>query len=344
MLTNGPKTSLAGKNYLFEGVLLAALIIIPTLGNAAEKDYKAHFKPLPKKAENVANPLNSAKIELGKMLFLDPRLSKSGIISCNSCHNLITGGVDNLSTSIGHKWQVGPRNAPTVYNAALHVAQFWDGRARDVEEQAKGPILNPGEMAATEDMVLTRIKTIPAYMTLFAKAFPGEKEPLTYENVAKSIAAFERTLLTPSRFDDFLGGKKDALTAAEKKGLEVFTSKGCIACHNGEGIGGRTFQKFDYGDDLGRYEVTKNDAEKRFFRVASLRNVAVTYPYFHDGKVWNLGEAVKIMAEKQMGVKLTDDETKSIVAFLGSLTGKGTRVEIPFLPPSTDKTPLPDVN
>lgn len=320
------------------------LLALPAFSGAAEQDYSKYFKPLPAAALNPDNPSNEAKIELGRMLFFDPRLSKSGFISCNSCHNLVTGGVDNLSTSIGHKWQIGPRNAPTVYNASLHVAQFWDGRAKDVEEQAQGPITNPGEMAATEGMALDRVMSMPAYVALFMEAFKGEATPITYVNLAKAIGAFERTLLTPSRFDDYINGNASALTTEEKKGLDLFVAKGCIACHNGEAIGGRSFQKFDYGTDMGRYEVTKNNADKKFFKVSSLRNVALTYPYFHDGKVWSLEEAVKIMGEKQMGVKLTDDEARSITVFLGSLSMKKTSVEVPMLPPSTDRTSKPDVN
>ncbi len=307
-------------------------------------DYSAFFKPLPKMAENPANPFNQAKIELGRMLYFDPRLSKSGAISCNSCHNLASGGVDNLPTSIGHKWQIGPRNAPTVFNAALHFAQFWDGRAKDVEEQAKGPILNPREMAGTEQLVIDRIKSIPEYVKLFKEAFPKDKEPITYENLAKAIAVFERTLLTPSRFDDFLKGNKKALTEDEKKGLELFVNKGCVSCHNGVAVGGGMFQRFDYGTDEGRYEVTKDENDRKLFKVPSLRNVEVTYPYFHDGSVWTLGEAVRIMGRKQLGIDLNDEEIKFIVAFLKSLTGKKIKVELPLLPPSTEGTPKPDVN
>lgn len=309
-----------------------------------ENNYSAYFKPLPKVVENPSNPFNPAKIELGRMLYFDPRLSKSGVISCNSCHNLATGGVDNLPTSIGHKWQLGPRNSPTVFNAALHFAQFWDGRAKDVEEQAKGPIVNPKEMAASEELVLERIRSIPEYVKLFKRAFPNEKEPITYENVARAIGGFERTLITPSRFDDFLKGNKKALNKEEKKGIELFVNKGCVSCHNGVAVGGGMFQRFDYGTDQGRYEVTKDENDRKLFKVASLRNVELTYPYFHDGSVWKLDEAVKIMGKKQLGIDLTDEETKYIVAFLKSLTGKRIKFELPSLPPSTDKTPLPDVN
>lgn len=308
------------------------------------QDYSAYFKPLPRVAESSANPLNPAKIELGRMLYFDPRLSKSGALSCNSCHNLATGGVDNLPASIGHRWQLGQRNSPTVLNAALHFAQFWDGRAKDVEEQAKGPILNPKEMAATEELIIERIKSIPEYVKLFKQAFPKEKEPITYENLAKAIAAFERTLLTPSRFDDFLRGNKKALKDGEKKGLELFVNKGCVSCHNGVAVGGGMFQRFDYGTDEGRFEVTKDENDRKLFKVASLRNVELTYPYFHDGSVWKLEDAVKIMGKKQLGIELSDEEIKYIVAFLRSLTGKKIKIELPALPPSTEKTPPPDVN
>ncbi len=318
------------------------LLLLPSLGWGA--DYGKYFEPLPEVAENPENPLNAAKVELGKFLFFEPRLSKSGFISCNSCHNIATGGVDNLPTSIGHKWQLGPRNAPTVLNAALHTTQFWDGRAKDVEEQAKGPILNPKEMAATEELVLSRINSIPQYVEMFKKAFPDETDPVTYDNVAKAIAAFERTLITPSRFDAYLKGDKKSLTRRERKGLKLFVKKGCVGCHNGVGVGGGSFQRFDYGTDMGRFEVTGKESDKKVFRVPTLRNIALTYPYFHDGSVWTLEEAVRIMGEKQLGVKLKDKEIGYIVAFLNSLTGELPEIVLPLLPPSTKDTPLPDVD
>lgn len=321
---------------------VVSALIIPSIARSETKSYKSLFKPLPDKVDNPANILTPSKIKLGNMLFIDPRLSKSGFFSCNSCHNLSTGGVDNLPTSIGHGWQSGPRNAPTVFNAALHATQFWDGRAKDVEAQAQGPVLNPKEMASTKELVLDRINTIPEYVALFKKAFPGEKEPVTYENVAKAIAAFERTLITPSRFDRFIKGNNNALTADEKKGLELAVKKGCTACHNGPALGGNSFQKFDYSNDMGRFEVTKNEADRKVFKVASWRNVELTYPYFHDGNVWSLDEAVRIMGEKQLNTKLTDEEVQYIVAFLKSLTGEMKNISMPVLPPSTAKTPRPD--
>jgi len=322
-------------------IIIISLFSISSLH--AQTDYTLYFKPLPERVDNPDNPLNPAKIKLGKMLYFDPRLSKSGFISCNSCHNLASGGVDNLPTSIGHKWNLGPRNAPTVFNAALHVAQFWDGRAKDVEEQAEAPIINPGEMAATKELVLKRLRSIPEYVELFKKAFPEEKDPLNYKNIARAIGAFERTLMTPSRFDEFLKGNRNALTPIEKKGLELFVNKGCVGCHNGVGIGGGMFQRFDYGTDLGRYEVTKKESDKKVFKVPSLRNVALTYPYFHDGSVWDLREAVRIMGKKQLGTDLSKSEIDYIVAFLKSLTGTNLEYTLPVLPPSRVNTPRPDV-
>jgi cytochrome c peroxidase len=310
-----------------------------------------NFKPLPKEMPAPAdNPTTPQKVALGKMLFFEPRLSKSDTISCNSCHNLATGGVDNLPTAMGHLAQFGPRNSPTVLNAGLEFAQFWDGRVPSLEEQAKGPILNPVEMAMPDQaMVLSRIRTIPEYVEKFKAAFPGEKDPITYENIARAIAAFERTLLTPSRFDDFLGGKAAALNDEEKKGLKLVMQKGCIICHNGVGAGGGMFQKFgiraryEYSDDLGRYNVTKKDADKYFFKVPMWRNITRTAPYFHDGSIWNLDEAVRIMGRIQLGSKLSDDEVDSIVTFLHSLEGNLPQeaMTLPNLPASTPATPKP---
>ncbi len=350
--------------------LLAFTFAIAKEGSYAESEEEARkileqaqtfFKPLPKIVDNPENKVTPEKVELGKMLYFDPRLSKSGFISCNSCHNLASYGVDNLPTSIGHKWQLGPRNAPTVLNAAIHSAQFWDGRAKDVEEQAKGPIVNPKEMASPSEMfVVERIKSIPEYVELFKKAFPDDKEPVNYDNIAKSIAAFERTLMTPSRFDRFLEGDINALTKEEQEGLKMFIEVGCIACHRGAGVGGDMFQKFGivkpyfevikYKDkkkvDTGRYEITKNEADKYVFKVPSLRNVTRTAPYFHDGSVWELERAVEIMGEIQLGRKLNKDEINKIVAFLKSLEGEipDEALKLPVLPPYTSGTSKPDVN
>ncbi len=306
---------------------------------------KAFFKPLPETPVAKAdNPLTPEKIQLGKMLYHDPRLSKSGVISCNTCHNLAMGGVDGLPTSLGHRWTAGPRNAPTVYNAALNVAQFWDGRSPDVEDQATKPIENPIEMAATESLVVARLKSIPTYVELFRKAFPGEEDPITLTNIGKAIGAFERTLLTPSRFDRFLRGDLQALSKQELKGLSLFISKGCVSCHYGVNVGGEKFAKFERGADLGRFAVTKEEKDRQVFRVPTLRNVALTAPYYHTGDVWTLEEAVGIMAEKQLNKQLKPDEVKAIVAFLKSLTGEIPKdaLKLPTLPASTATTARPE--
>ncbi|QWK20145.1 MAG: cytochrome-c peroxidase [Hydrogenobacter thermophilus] len=327
------------------------------------EEARKYFQPLPKVAESKENPITPEKVELGKMLYYEPRLSKSGLISCNTCHNLATYGVDNLPTSVGHRWQVGPRNAPTTLNAALHTSQFWDGRAKDVEEQAKGPILNPIEMAMdSPDEVIKRLKSIPEYVRLFNKAFPNEKEPITYDNVAKAISAFERTLITPSRFDKFLQGDLNALTKEEKDGLKIFMEVGCASCHNGPALGGNMLVKFgiveaywnatkDYVTldkptmpmDVGRFAVTHKEEDLYVFKVPSLRNVSRTYPYFHDGSVWNLGDAVQVMAKVQLGKELTKDQVNKIVAFLKALDGEIPKnaLELPVLPPSRAETPKP---
>jgi len=312
---------------------------------------KEYFSPLPDAPEyKQDNPGNAAKIELGKTLYFDTRLSSSNVFSCNSCHNLALGGVDNSSFSIGHKWKKGGRNAPTVFNASLHIAQFWDGRAADVEEQAGGPVLNPVEMNASEDLVLKRLRSIPQYVDMFNKAYPGEKPSLTYKNMAKAIGAFERTLLTPSRFDDFLKGNQNALTSAEKEGLALFIDTSCVICHNGVTVGGQAYQKFgvfkkpDFLTDKGRFDVTKDEDDMYVFKVPSLRNIELTYPYFNNGAVWDLNEAVKIMASVQLGVELGDQDAGKIVTFLKSLTGEKPVITLPSLPPATVSTARPDTN
>ncbi|GIW48499.1 MAG: cytochrome-c peroxidase [Deltaproteobacteria bacterium] len=341
----------------FNRTLIGFLILVLTLSTLTRtlaqdsellKQAQIFFKPLPKEIPAPSdNPTTPQKVQLGKKLFFDPRLSLSGVISCNTCHNISTYGVDNLETSIGHGFQRGSRNAPTVLNAGLHIAQFWDGRAKDLEEQAKGPILNPVEMAMPDEKsVVERIKSIPEYVDEFKKAFGGSQEPITYDNIARAIAAFERTLVTPSRFDRFLNGDTSALTEKEKEGLKLFISKGCVSCHNGIGVGGGMYQKFGivkpypYQKDLGRYEITKKEEDRYVFKVPSLRNVTRTYPYFHDGKVWNIKEAVRIMGEVQLGITLSEDEVDKIVAFLDSLTGEIPKeaLEIPVLPPATTDT------
>lgn len=288
---------------------------------------KQIFGVLPAEAPSADNPITPAKIELGRRLYFEPRLSISGKLSCNSCHGLMTFGVDNEPTSAGHDGQRGARNSPTVYNAALHFAQFWDGRAPNVEEQAKGPVLNPIEMGMpSPEICEERLAEIPGYHPLFAAAFPGEKDPITYENFAKAVGAFERKLMTPSRFDAFLGGQADALTDAEVAGLATFMDTGCPTCHMTETVGGKMYQKLGLvhpyeTKDLGRYDVTKQDGDKYFFKVPSLRNVEKTGPWFHDGSVTTLSQAIESMAWHQLGKKLDPAQVQSIETFLKSLTG-----------------------
>ncbi len=334
--------------------ILAALAPLAAAGAPTAEELQKRavgiFRPLPKEMASPDNPVTDTKITLGRMLYYDPRLSKSQTLSCNSCHLLDKAGVDNQPTSEGHRKQRGDRNAPTVYNAALHIAQFWDGRAKDVEEQAKGPVLNPVEMAMpSEAAVVAVLRSIPGYAPLFAAAFPGEKDPVTYDNMARAIGAFERRLVTPSAFDRFLEGDAKALTPQQLAGLDTFMSVGCITCHNGVGVGGGLYQKIgvvhEYPtQDIGRAKITKNDADRFFFKVPSLRNVVLTGPYFHDGKVTTVEEAVKLMGWDQLGKELTPEQVKSIVAFLGSLTGRPDAAYIakPKLPPSGKDTPKPD--
>ena len=307
--------------------ILFCLLLLVSNSVYAKPDLSL-FRPLPDKAIDADRTITDIKIQLGKKLYFEKRLSLDKSMSCNTCHNLDTFGVDNKATSPGVKGEFGDRNSPTVFNAALHLAQFWDGRAKDVEEQALGPILNPIEMAMPdEESVVKRLEADKEYTQLFAKAFPKDKKPLTYKNIGEAIGAFERTLLTPSRFDDYLKGDEKALTALEIKGLQAFTENGCTACHSGATLGGNLYQKLGIvkpfkTEDLGRFKVTKKEADKFVFKVPSLRNIEKTGPYFHDGSVKTLPEAVKLMAKHQLGKELNEDQVNSIVAFLRALTGE----------------------
>ena len=305
---------------------------------------------LPKEAASEANPISEAKVALGRMLFYDTRLSKNQDVSCNSCHLLDNFGVDSQPNSPGHKGQRGNRNSPTVYNAAFHVAQFWDGRAADVEAQAKGPVLNPIEMAMPDEAsVIAVLKSIPGYAPLFGAAFPGEADPITYDNMARAIGAFERRLTTPGRFDLFLTGKVDALSEAEVAGLATFMNAGCITCHMGPAIGGGLYRKLGLvvpyaSEDPGREAVTGNPGDRQVFKVPSLRNVAKTGPWFHDGSIAELAEAVRIMGKHQLGQDLSPEQVGEIVIFLESLTGSvdAAYIAMPELPESGPDTPAPD--
>jgi cytochrome c peroxidase len=291
--------------------------------------------------------INKNMVELGKKLFFDTRLSKSGFISCNSCHNLSMGGTDNIKTSIGDHWQEGPINAPTVLNSSLNLAQFWDGRAADLKAQAGGPIANPGEMAFTHTLALGVLESIPAYVAEFKKVFGKDK--IDIDQVTLAIAEFEKTLVTPnSRFDKWLKGDKKALTANELAGYKLFKDSGCVACHNGPAVGGNSFQKMGVVEAYkasspaeGRVAVTGKDADRFNFKVPTLRNVEMTYPYFHDGAANTLPEAVDTMGRLQLGKKFSTEENAQVVAFLKTLTGDQPKFLLPILPPSSDKTPRP---
>ncbi len=318
---------------------------------AFDRAVLAAFAPLPAVVEAEGRPLTEARVELGRMLYYENRISKNHDLSCNSCHQLDAYGVDGQATSPGHKKQLGARNSPTVYNAAGHVAQFWDGRAADVEEQAKGPVLNPIEMGMPDEGAVLRVlRSMPGYAAAFAEAFPGEAEPITYDNFALAVGAFERKLLTPGRWDAFLGGDDAALTDAEKAGLTAFVQTGCTTCHSGAYLGGHMYQKVGLVEpwpdqkDQGRYEVTGEDADRMMFKVPSLRNVARTGPYWHDGSEPDLKKAVVAMARHQLGKPIDDATAASIVTFLEALTGEipTDYIARPDLPASTDQTPKPD--
>lgn len=334
-------------------VALAAAAALPAAAADLLKDARASFTPIPARAPAQKGNLSSPeKVALGAALYFDPRLSASQLISCNSCHNVGLGGADLQETSIGHGWQKGPRNAPTVLNAVFNTAQFWDGRAEDLKAQAKGPVKASVEMANDPARLVATLKSIPGYQPMFEKAFPRQKDPVTFDNVAAAIEVFEATLLTPaSPFDKFLGGDARALKAEQREGLALFLARGCAACHDGVNVGGGGYFAFGVVEkpsdevrppsDTGRFKVTQAAADQYSFRSPSLRNVAITQPYFHSGKVWKLEEAVKIMGTAQLGAKLSDEEAVRIVAFLGSLTGRQPKLAYPVLPAGTEATPRP---
>lgn len=311
------------------------------------------FRPLPGAPPTLeGNPPSPERTELGRMLFFEPRLSASQLISCNTCHNLGLGGADLQETSVGHGWQRGPRNAPTVLNAVFNKGQFWDGRAKDLREQAKGPMQAAPEMSNTPERIVQTLRGIPQYVRLFRAAFPATDDPLTFDNVAAALELFEATLLTPnSRFDEYLKGSEQALSGTEKDGLKIFLDIGCATCHSGINVGGRGYYAFGVKEkpeaailppeDKGRFAVTKVPSDEYSFRVPSLRNVELTSPYFHSGKVWQLGRAIQVMARSQLGASLSSDQTTAVMAFLRTLTGTQPRVEVPILPPGTDATPRP---
>ncbi len=314
--------------------------------NAVLNQAKGLFGPLPKVIESKDNPITPAKVELGKMLFYDTRISVDGTVSCFKCHWFNLYATDGLKKSIGNKYKLNPRNSPTVFNAAGQISQHWIGNRVSVEDQAKQALIGPPSygLASYVDAV-NKLKSIKGYTPLFQKAFPGEKEPVNADNFGKAVGAFERVLVTPSPFDDFLKENAKALTQKEQTGLKTFVELGCAGCHSGAYLGGQMYQKFGLTQaywklthsteiDSGRYAVTKNMADLYVFKVSILRNVEMTAPYFHDGSVDHLQDAVKIMAQLQMGKTLTDAEAGEIVAFLNSLTGQipEEALRVPILP------------
>jgi len=337
-----------------KSIYAATLTILLAAGALSAEELNrsqlAIFGQLPEHFDNPADGATQDLIDLGRKLYYEPRLSKSQEISCNSCHGLDTYGVDNKSFSEGHAGHLTGRNSPTVYNAAGHIAQFWDGRAADVEEQAKGPVLAAGEMAMPNpEFVVEVLKSIPGYVEEFEAVFPEDKDPITYDNMAKAIGAFERRLVTPSPFDDFLAGNDEALSEQEQRGLSTFITVGCTACHMGPLFGGMMYQKlglvkpWPYLVDYGRFDHTGTETDKHFFKTPSLRNVEMTGPYLHDGSVSSLPLMVSMMAEYQLGRTLTKEEVEDITAFLKTLTGEIDEEYIaePELPKSGPNTPEP---
>jgi len=295
--------------------------------------------------DNPKNPITKAKVELGKKLYFDPRLSKSGLISCNTCHNLSKGGDDGMQAAIGHKWRANPHHlsSPTVYNAVFNDKQFWDGRSPHLEDQAQGPIQATPEMAATKEHVAAVVNSMPEYVKEFEKAY-GKDVKITLKTVADTIGVFERTLVTPAPFDAFMQGDENAMTQKQKDGLKTFIQVGCASCHNGVGIGGSmnmlnvvaTYKYMNVGD----FKGDKNGMVK----VPTLRNITETAPYFHNGMIPTLKDAIKEMGRIQLGTKITDKQAESIEAFLEALKGKKPYIKLPVLPATNENTPKPNIN
>jgi cytochrome c peroxidase len=325
------------------------------LGVFALSATAADWQALPEQAPAPAdNPTTPEKVELGRMLYMDPRFSSTGTVSCNSCHNVMLGGEDNRPVSMGVHGKTGGRSAPTVWNAAFNSSQFWDGRAASLEEQAKGPVVNPIEMGMSElEEAMDRVRDIPGYRPYFERAFGGD-DPMTVDNAARAVAAYERTLITPgSPYDRYVKGDSQAMTGQQVRGMKSFASVGCISCHSGPAFSGPamepgsgffmkfpTFADSEYvstyklADDEGRSAVTGEAADKHLWKVPTLRNVALTAPYFHNGSVKTLDEAVRVMARVQLNQDLDDRQVADIVAFLTALTGKFPDQPMPHLPPT----------
>lgn len=341
-----------------KGKLLSYAVIPALIVSAAFADEdlmeraQARFKPIPTTIPEIkGKSFTPEKITLGRMLYFEPRLSASALISCNSCHNVGMGGADFQETSIGHRWQKGPRNAPTVLNSVFNIAQFWDGRAEDLKQQAKGPVQASVEMNNTPEATVRVLKSMPEYVALFKKAFPGMSDSVTFDTMAEAIEAFEATLLTPdSPFDLYLKGDQNVLSAEQKEGLAIYMDKGCVTCHGGINMGGQAYFPFGLvarpraeimAGDVGRYKITNTKSDEYVFKSPSLRNIALTPPYFHSGKVWDLPEAVRIMGTAQLGAALTAEEVDRITRFLRTTNGIQPKVDYPILPAAAAQTPKP---
>jgi len=332
---------------------LTGLLLSVAIGACSFSAFAAEWQALPDAAPAPAdNPTTPEKVELGRLLYLDPRFSSTGTVSCNSCHNVMLGGEDNRAVSMGVHGQTGGRSAPTVWNSGFSSSQFWDGRAATLEDQAKGPVTNPIEMGMNElEEAMNRVRDIPGYRPYFERAFPG-KDPMTVDNAAKAVAAYERTLITPdSAYDRYVKGDKQAMSEQQVRGMNTFADAGCTACHSGPAFNGPAmapgtgfFMKFptfadnDYvkkyqlTDDTGRFTVTGKEADKSMWKVPTLRNIALTAPYFHNGAVGTLDEAVRVMARVQLNKDLTNEQVADIVVFLSALTGEFPEQPMPRLP------------
>lgn len=336
---------------MHRGLLSLVTVLVTNIAVAYEWQALPDVAPAP-----ADNPTTAEKVELGRMLYLDPRFSHTGTVSCNTCHNLMLGGDDNRPFSMGVHGRTGGRSAPTVWNAAFASVQFWDGRAATLEDQARGPVANPVEMGMIDvENAMDRVRAIPGYQPYFVKAF-GNDNPMTVANAARAVGAFERTLITPnSPYDRFVKGDKAALDAQQQRGMQTFAEVGCTGCHSGAAFNGPTLApgngffmkfpvstdnayvaKYDLLKDKGRYDVTGKDADLHLFKVPTLRNIALTAPYFHNGSVATLNEAVRVMARTQLNQTLSDRQAGDLVAFLNGLTGQFPEQPLPRLPPTPD--------
>ena len=343
-------------------LIAAATAALLGAGSASAYDWK----PLPEQPPSPShNPTTPAKVHLGRKLFFDPRYSATGTVSCNTCHNVMEGGDDGRPTSMGVHGKTGPRNAPTVWNSAFASTQFWDGRAKNLEEQAKGPVLASVEMGVEElQVALNIVASIPGYQEMFKTAFPDDENPVTVDNAARAVAAFERTLITPnSPYDLYVKGDKDAMSEQQIRGMRTFNEVGCTSCHSGPAFNGpqadlpegtgfyqkfplftdnEYVEKYNLMEDPGRAKVTDKPGDQHMYKVPTLRNITVTAPYFHHGAVNSLREAVLVMGETQLNKSLTEQQVDDILAFLEALTGEFPAMELPRLPSRSGESVVRD--